>query len=273
MTKVCVIGHPVTHSKSPRIHNYWIKKYGLDGNYDAVDIPCENLREGVAELVAKGYRGFNVTIPHKEAVLSLCDELDEGAQQIGAVNTVVIDGGKLRGRNTDAFGFIQNIRQEAPKFSFAAGSAVVLGAGGAAKAVVHGLLEHGTPEVFVLNRTKEKALILAKSSLAPDKVVIANWDERSKVLEGASLLVNTTALGMEGKDTLDIDLALLPRDALVTDIVYTPLYTPLLVDAKKRGHKTVTGIGMLLHQARPAFQAWFGVMPEVTPELEKMVTA
>lgn len=273
MIKACVIGHPVTHSKSPRIHNYWIKKYGLEGHYDAVDIPCENLREGISDLVAKGYRGFNVTIPHKEAVLSLCDELDESAQQIGAVNMVVINEGKLKGRNTDAFGFIQNIRQEAPAFSFASGSAVVLGAGGAAKAVVHGLLEHGTPEVFVLNRTKEKALILAKASLAPDKVVIADWDERNEILEGAGLLVNTTALGMEGQGALDIDLALLPKDALVTDIVYAPLQTPLLVQAKQRGHKTVTGIGMLLHQARPAFQAWFGVLPEVTEELQKMVMA
>ena len=162
MIKTCVIGHPVSHSKSPLIHNYWIKKYGLDGAYDAVDVACENLESGIRDLVEKNYSGFNVTLPHKESVMNLCDDLDEAARQIGAVNTVVIENGRLFGRNTDAFGFIENIRQGAPEFSFAAGSMVVLGSGGAAKAIIHGLLEHGAPEIFLVNRTKEKALILAQ---------------------------------------------------------------------------------------------------------------
>ncbi len=271
MIKTCVIGHPILHSKSPLIHNYWIKEHGLDGSYKAVDVACENLESGIRDLVEKNYRGFNVTIPHKESVMNLCDDVDETAQQIGAVNTVVIEGGRLKGSNTDAFGFIENIRSHAPEFSFAAGSVVVLGSGGAAKAVVHGLLEHGAPEIFLVNRTKEKALILAESCLAPDKVSIIDWDERSKILEGAAMLVNTTSLGMDGQAALSIDLALLPRDALVTDIVYAPLHTELLKVAKNNGHKIITGIGMLLHQARPAFNAWYGVMPEVSAELEKMV--
>jgi len=266
-----VIGHPIVHSKSPLIHNYWIKQSGLKGTYEAVDIPCEDLEGGLKNLIERGFKGFNVTIPHKESVLALCDELDETAQQIGAVNTVIIDDGRLKGMNTDSFGFIENIRSQKPDFSFASGSAVVLGAGGAAKAVVHGLLEHGAPEIIIANRTKEKALILSESCLAPDKVHLVEWEERSKKLEGVALLVNTTSLGMEGQDNLDIDLSLLPRDALVSDIVYAPLYTELLKAAKDSGHEIVTGIGMLLHQARPAFKAWYGVMPEVSAELEEMV--
>ncbi|GJL86271.1 MAG: shikimate dehydrogenase (NADP(+)) [Micavibrio sp.] len=269
--KACVIGHPVVHSKSPLIHNYWIKQHDLDGNYEAVDISCEGLENGIRDLVEKDYRGFNVTIPHKESMMNLCDEIDETARQIGAVNTVVIDDGRLKGSNTDAFGFIENIRNEEPGFSFAAGSVVVLGSGGAAKAVVHGLLEHGVPEIFLVNRTKEKALILAESCLAPDKVSIVDWEERSKILEGAAMLVNTTSLGMDGQAALSLDFALLPRDALVTDIVYAPLHTELLKSAKSNGHKIVTGIGMLLHQARPAFKSWYGIMPEVSEELENMV--
>ncbi len=266
-----VIGHPVSHSKSPLIHGYWLKAHGLDGSFEAVDIPCENLEAGIKDLVEQGYRGFNVTIPHKESIMALCDEIDETAQQIGAVNTVTIDDGTLKGSNVDAFGFTENIRSQQPDFSFASGAVVVLGAGGAAKAVVHGLLEHGTPEIFLVNRTKERALILANSSIAPDKINIIDWEKRSKILEGASMLVNTTSLGMKGQDELEIDLSLLPRDALVNDIVYHPLHTDLLVSAEKGGHRVITGIGMLLHQARLAFKTWHGVMPDITPELEDMV--
>ncbi len=271
MIKAGVIGHPISHSKSPLIHNYWIAQHGLEGSYEAVDIPCETLEEDVARLVNDGFAGFNVTIPHKEAIYELCDELGETAHQIGAVNTVQIKGGKLIGTNTDVFGFIHNIKSEEPEFRFDSGAAVVLGAGGASRAVIHGLLQEDAPEVIICNRTASKAEVIKGSCIAPDRVTIAPWDSRDEVLKNAALLVNTTALGMKGRAPLEIDLSLLPQHGLVTDIIYTPLETDLLVQAKSRGNKTVTGIGMLLHQARPAFQAWFGIMPDVTPELREKI--
>ncbi len=271
MIKACVIGHPIGHSKSPLIHNYWIAQHGLEGSYEAVDIPCESLEKDVRGLTQKGFAGFNVTIPHKEAMLALCDEVDETARQIGAVNTVIIRDGRLCGTNTDSFGFIQNIKTGAPDFDFTAAPAVVLGAGGAARAVIHGLLQEGVPQIIIANRTAAKAETLKAACGAPEKITIAPWDARGEVLAGAGLLVNTTALGMNGQGPLEIDLAKLPSSALVTDIVYAPLETALLKDAKKRGNIVVGGIGMLLHQARPAFQAWFGVMPEVDEKLQQKV--
>lgn len=269
--KTGVIGQPVAHSKSPLIHGYWIKKYGLTGTYEALEILPENLETDVQKLVESGYRGFNVTIPHKESMLSLCDELDETARAIGAVNSVVIEDKKLFGFNTDAFGFIENIYQHQPKFDFTAGTAIVLGAGGAARAVIHALLQEGVPKIILTNRTKEKAAKLA--SMAPARIDVVDWDSREEALRQAAFLVNTSSLGMAGNPPLNLSLENLPPTSLVHDIVYAPQMTDLLTGAKARGNEIVTGIGMLIHQARPSFESWFGVRPDVTEELEKRVRA
>ncbi len=264
-----VIGYPIRHSKSPVIHAHWIEQNGLSGSYEAIEIAPEELKEKIAMLAADGYAGFNVTIPHKEIIFKLCDEVDEKSRLIGAVNTVKIEHGKLYGTNTDAFGFIENIKQEAPGFDFTRGPAVVLGAGGAARAVIYGLLQEGVPRIILTNRTRDKAETLA--AMAPEKITVVDWDARSEILKDAHLLVNTTALGMTGKDPLDISLENLPVSSVVNDIVYAPLMTDLLKNAQRNGNIIVTGIGMLLHQARPAFHLWFGVMPSVTDALQKKV--
>ncbi|MCK5374410.1 MAG: shikimate dehydrogenase [Alphaproteobacteria bacterium] len=274
--KTAVIGHPIAHSKSPLIHNTWLGKYELNGSYEAVDIAPDVLGTGVKALVKQGYCGFNVTLPHKIAIIDLCDEIDARAKTIGAVNTVTICDGKLYGTNTDAFGFAHNILETCKDkgwddWSFAGGRAIVLGAGGASRAVIYALLNQGVPEIVLLNRTREKADELAQ--MAPDKIIVRSWDERNKIVIDANLIVNTTSLGMEGKPPLDIDISLAPPDALVTDIVYAPLYTGLLQQAKGQNLRHVTGIGMLLHQARPGFELWNGVMPEVTPALIDKVLA
>ncbi len=272
--KTAVIGHPIAHSKSPLIHNEWLRVYGLQGSYEAIDIEPEVLADGVRALVERGLAGFNVTIPHKIAVMELCDEVDKRAREIGAVNTVTIRDGRLHGTNTDAFGFAQNILSACANeswndWSFDGGAAVVLGAGGAARAVIYALLEQGAPSIILLNRTREKAEELAQTGA--DRIKVESWQKRSDVLEGANLIVNTTSLGMEGKPRLEIDLSKASSDALVTDVVYAPLYTELLEQAEARGLRCVSGIGMLLHQARPGFELWNGIMPEVTPELEEKV--
>lgn len=269
--KAGVIGHPIHHSKSPIIHNHWIAEHGLEGEYKAIDIAPENLKVGVQALIDEGYAGFNVTIPHKQEIFKVCDGVDDTAKAIGAVNTVVVKEGKLFGTNTDAFGFIENVRQQAFGVDFAHRPCVVLGAGGAARAIIYGLIEAGAQKIILTNRTMEKAQEVA--SLNKDIVEVADWNKRSAVLKNAGFLVNTTALGMRGKDALEIDLSELPKDAAVSDIVYAPLMTELLQGAQHNGHQIVTGIGMLLHQARPAFQKWFGVLPEVTPALEAKVLA
>ncbi len=265
--KAAVIGHPIKHSKSPLIHNYWIKKYGLAGSYEAIDLAPDELEQGLHDLIARGFTGFNFTIPHKQAVMALCDEVDRSAQDIGAVNSVHVCDGKLKGFNTDAFGFLHNIKAACPDFRFNAGAAIVLGAGGAARAVIHGLLEEGTPQIILSNRTRTKAEALAQDA----RIKVIDWDARAQILGEANLLVNTTALGMDGQPALEIDLSNLPSTALVNDIVYAPLHTPLLRAAKKRGCTVVTGIGMLLHQARPAFREWFGMMPDVDEVLKGVV--
>lgn len=266
-----VIGHPIHHSKSPIIHNHWIAEHGLSGEYKAIDIAPENLQSGVQTLIDEGYVGFNVTIPHKQEIFKLCASADDVAKAIGAVNTVVIKDGQLHGTNTDAFGFIENVRQNTFGIDFAHRPVVVLGAGGAARAIVHGLIEAGAQDIILTNRTIDKAEEIA--AVDPDIVRVIPWEKRSAILEGAGFLANTTALGMTGKAALEIDLSALPQEAAVCDIVYAPLMTELLVQAQRNGNQIVTGIGMLLHQARPAFEKWFGVLPDVTPELEKKVLA
>lgn len=268
-----LIGHPVGHSKSPLIHGYWIKKYGLPGSYELVDLSCEELESGVKALRDKGFRGFNVTVPHKVDVIDLCDEVDELAQIVGAVNTVTIREGRLYGTNTDVFGFIENLKTHAPDFDFTAGPAVVLGAGGAARAVIQGLLQEGVPEILLSNRTSANAEALIARTRSPERIMSVGWGslESAKSLARANLVVNTTSLGMAGKPPLKLSLEGLSQKALVHDIVYAPLMTDLLKEAQMRGNRIVTGIGMLLHQARPGFKLWHGVMPEVTEELTRMV--
>lgn len=271
--KAGVVGHPISHSKSPLIHNHWIRKYGFEGSYEAIDIAPDDLTDRLPALFAAGYAGFNVTIPHKEAVLSLCDELTDVALKVGAVNTLYKEGGRIFGTNTDVFGFIENVNTAIRHFGFSHtlqnGPAVILGAGGAARAALYGLLEEGVPEVFIANRSFEKAESLA--SMDPARVKPIEWDRRSEILEAANFLVNTTSLGMQGQPALGIDLSKAPENLLVADIVYTPLLTDLLKQARDHDLRIVTGIGMLLHQARPAFEKWFGVLPDSDERLEELV--
>lgn len=273
MKKACLIGHPVTHSKSPLIHNYWLRNYGIEGDYQALDVSSENLRDEVMRLRDEGFAGFNVTLPHKQAVRDLCTTLDQEAEKIGAVNTVVFSpSGEIEGRNTDAFGFLQNAILTQPQFFALHGQdlgAAVIGAGGAARAVLFALRRLGLTDIRLTNRTLASAEALGAEFSAR----VYAWEDRVRATAGARLLINTTSLGMKSFPPLDLDLRYLTDDALVYDIVYAPLRTPLLQQAEARGLLTVTGIGMLLHQARPAFQAWFGVMPAVTPELQDMVLA
>jgi len=269
--KAGVIGYPIKHSKSPLIHNHWIKQYGLNGSYEAIEIAPENLEAGVQDLIDQGYAGFNVTIPHKQEIFKLCKSVDETAKAIGAVNTVVIKNSELHGTNTDAFGFIENVHQSAFGVDFIHRPAVVLGAGGAARAIVYGLIQAGARQIIITNRTADKAKDVAE--INTDIIRVAPWERRAEMLRDAGLLVNTTSLGMKGQPPLEIDLSLLPEHAVVDDIVYVPLETDLLKQAKSRGNATVDGIGMLLHQARPGFKAWFGQDPEVDASLRDFVLA
>jgi len=264
-----ILGWPVAHSLSPRLHGYWLDRYGVDGAYLPLPVRPERLAEGLAALLLLGFRGANVTVPHKEAALAAVDVATPEARRIGAVNTlVVLDDGRLEGRNTDGFGFLENLRAGAPGWSAAAGPAVPVGAGGAARAIAAALLDAGAPEVRVVNRTLARAEALAAALGGPVRVM--PWAERHRACAEARLLVNATMLGMDGT-ALDLDLATLPPAAVVSDVVYAPLETPLLAAARRRGNRAVDGLGMLLHQARPGFAAWFGVLPEVTDELRRFV--
>jgi len=267
-----VFGWPVGHSKSPRLHGYWLDRYKIDGAYIPLPVAPENFIEALRALPRLGFAGANVTLPHKEAALAAVDRADPHARRIGAVNTIVTaPDGTLDGSNTDGYGFLENLRQGAPGFDAAAGPAVVLGAGGAARALIAALIDAGAPEIRVVNRTPERAEKLIEALGGPCRMV--PWAERAAALDGAALLVNATRLGMAGQGPLDLPLDGLPKSALVNDIVYAPLETPLLKSAKARGNRTVDGLGMLLHQARPGFRAWFGVDPEVTPALRAFVLA
>jgi shikimate dehydrogenase len=267
--KLAVIGHPVGHSKSPQIHNEWLRRHNIAGTYTAVDITPEDLTKRVQGLVLERYQGFNVTIPHKQAIMAQCARIEDKARKIGAVNTVVVRDGAMEGFNTDAYGFTENIRQAKPKFEFNGAHALVLGAGGAANAVVYGLLEEGVSRIILTNRTRAKAEAL--SQMAPDKIKVLEWEERESALAATDLLVNTTALGMQGSAPLEISLDTLKQGALVTDIVYAPLMTGLLSQAQAKGYDIVTGIGMLFYQAQKAFALWTDVLPDVDEALIKKV--
>lgn len=259
--KTGVIGYPAKHSLSPLIHTHWIKEYGFPAVYEAIETPPDHFSDTVRRLAEEGFIGFNVTIPYKQSVMDLCDTRAETARRIGAVNTVLVrEDGRLHGMNTDSFGFVENVLAAEGVPDLSGGAALVLGAGGAARAVVHGLMALGVRDVRIANRTRDRAEEVG--TVFPVRVI--DWAERGAAAEGVRILVNATAMGMTGMDPLDFNLAHLPKDAAVCDIVYRPLETELLRAARMRGNPVITGIGMLLHQARPAFQAWFGVMPDVT---------
>ena len=262
-----VMGWPISHSRSPCVHGYWLEKYAIDGAYVPLAVVPDRFEEALKGLQAAGFRGVNVTVPHKEAALRACDTIDPDAERIGAVNTIVFgDDGSIQGSNTDAYGFIENIRQTA---AWSGGVAVVLGAGGAARAICVSLIDAGATEIHLINRTKSRAESLAREF--GNKIRVEDWKNRSNTLLNASLLVNTTSLGMTGQPPLDINLDVLPTAAIVNDIVYAPLETPLLATARSRGNITIDGLGMLLHQARPGFEIWFGTDPEVTEAMRNIV--
>ena len=267
-----IMGWPVAHSRSPFIHNYWLKKYGINGAYVQLPVAPGSLGIAVPGLAALGFRGCNITLPHKVDVLKLVDEVDVMARRMGAMNTIVVQpDGSLKGFNNDGYGYIHSLLDAKPDWRADAGPITVLGAGGAARAVVLSLADRGAKEIRLLNRTDEKAEALAKEFGSPVKAL--PWSERHAALADVALLVNTTSQGMHGNPALELDLAALPVSALVSDVIYVPLETPLLAAARLRGNATVNGLGMLLNQARPAFEAWFGVMPEITTELRQAIEA
>ena len=265
-----VMGWPVMHSRSPRLHNSWMRRYGVSGYYAPLPVEPGRLEAALRALPALNFAGCNVTLPHKEDIVRIADHVDPAAKAIGAANCVVVlEDGSLAAFNYDVFGFMEALRAQAPGWRAAQGPAVVLGAGGAARAIVYGLIADGAPEVRVVNRTFERAQAFADEFGATVKPL--RWDERSEALAGSALLVNTTSNGMVGQPPLDISLDALARNALVNDIVYTPLETPLLAAARVRGNVAVDGLGMLIQQARPAFRDWFGIMPDVTADERAMM--
>jgi shikimate dehydrogenase len=266
----CVIGWPVEHSRSPLIHNYWLKHYGIAGEYRREAVRKEDFAAFMGALGARGYVGANVTVPHKEAAFAL-SQPDERARAVGAVNTIWLDGAVLRSTNTDVEGFLDNLDAWAPRWDRDAAKALVLGAGGAARAVIHGLLSRGVEQIVVANRTTSRAEALQNAF--GKRVQVADWARLEAELADTALLVNTTTLGMHGQPVLALDVGRLDRHATVADIVYVPVVTPLLAAAKARGLATADGLGMLLHQAVRGFALWFGKTPEVTGELRTLVEA
>ncbi len=269
--KACVIGWPIEQSRSPLIHGYWLKTYGIAGRYDRTAVPPGEAAAFIRSLESRGLEGCNVTAPHKQAVFEAADWRDPSAEAVGAANTVWRDGAKVCVANTDTYGFMTHLAQSAPGWDGKDVPVAVFGAGGAARAIVHGFLAAGVGKVRLVNRTAERAKSLV-AHFGP-RVESWAWADRGGAVADAGVIVNTTTLGMIGNAPLDLDLAALHRDAVVADIVYVPLTTPLLAAARARGHRTVDGLGMLLHQAVPGFERWFGVKPEVTPELRDILVA
>lgn len=271
MKRACVIGWPVSHSRSPLIHNYWLKCYGIEGIYTREPVPPAELDSFIRSLAANGFEGCNVTIPHKEACFTLVEPADQATERLKVVNTVFRRDGRLLGTSTDGEGFMASLLAAVPDYAPQSGAAEVLGAGGAAMAIVGALLDKGVPEIRIANRTHERAVHLARQF--GKQVRSVAWDKAAEAAAECSLLVNTTALGMSGQPDLQFDFAHLPSHAAVCDIVYVPLETKLLREARLKGYRTVGGLGMLLHQAVRGFELWFGVRPEVTQELYGLVTA
>lgn len=269
-----VMGWPIAHSRSPKIHNHWFAQYGIEGCYAPLPVEPGRLEAALRAMPALGFAGCNLTIPHKETALRFVDHVDESAARIGAVNCVVVEkNGELTGHNYDGYGFIASLHEAVPGWRAASAPCVVIGAGGGARAIVHGLLDAGAQEIRLFNRTFERAQILA-ADFGP-RVSALPWSQREAGLAGAGLVVNATSQGMVGQPPLDLSLSALPKSksALVADIVYAPLETPLLAAARAHGATPVDGLGMLLHQARPAFRDWTGVMPDATPALRAMIVA
>lgn len=267
-----VIGWPIDHSLSPRLHGHWLKRYNIEGAYIPMAVAPDRIGDALRGLVALGLAGCNVTVPHKEAVMPFVDEIVPAARRIGAVNTIVVGrDGRTTGSNTDGFGFLENIRGGVSGWRADAGPAVVVGAGGAARSILVALMDAGCLEIRLVNRSADRARNLA-AALGPPVRDVA-WGARAQALDGAMLLVNTSAAGMVGQPALDLNLNALPGEAVVTDLVYAPLRTRLLDAAAARGNRTVDGLGMLLHQARPGFEAWFGVAPTVDQALRSAVLA
>jgi shikimate dehydrogenase len=269
--RACVVGYPVAHSRSPAIHRYWLKEHGIDGDYTREEVAPGEIEEFLAGLGAHGYVGANITVPHKAAAYLALDEADAIATALKVANTVWLDNGRLHGTNTDVYGFLANLDEAAPGWDLQAEQAIVLGAGGAARAVVYGLLERGFPRVVVVNRTlaRAKAFVVEFG----DRVTAQSFEGLTGWLTDADLLVNTTSLGMTGQPPLELDLAPLQDSAAVCDIVYAPLETRLLGSARARRLRTVDGLGMLLHQAVPAFERFFGVKPKVSKGLRAAALA
>lgn len=265
-----VIGHPIAHSRSPALHGHWLKRYGVKGHYIPMDVAPADLQEAIALLPKLGFVGLNVTIPHKEAILKLADVITDRAALIGAANTLIFrKDGRIHADNTDGAGFIANLRQKAPLWEPGSGPAAVFGAGGAARAVVAALIEVGVPEIRIANRTRPRADALRADFGA--KIAVYEWVQAANMLEGAATVINTTSLGMAGKAEFRVPLDGLERGAVVNDLVYNPLKTSFLAEAEARGATIVDGLGMLLHQAAPGFERWFGTRPEVDDETRAAV--
>jgi len=272
MTRRCfIIGHPVAHSRSPMIHGHWLTEHGLAGSYERVDVPPAEAAAFIARLRAGEFVGGNVTVPNKEVVLPLLDEVSETARAMGAVNTLWIENGRLHGDNTDAYGFLAHLDACVPGWTGRTGTALILGAGGAARAVIHGLVEQALNRIILVNRSPRRAVELA--SAFPGTVEARPWRDVATLVGESDLIVNTTSLGMRGQPPLEIDLTSMRPGTVVDDIVYVPLETPLLAEAKRRGGIPVDGLGMLLHQAVPGFERWFGVRPLVTAALRAKLEA
>jgi shikimate dehydrogenase len=269
--RACIVGWPVKHSRSPLIHGHWLETLGLAGSYGREEVSPEAFPSFLKTLQARGYAGCNVTVPHKEAAYRTVEVATDRARALEVVNTVWFENGVLYGDNTDIVGFVSSLDADAPGWADAAGHALVLGAGGAARAIVAGLLDHKVGLVTILNRTRDRAETLAR--FFGERVRAARWEDLSELLPSVDLLVNATSLGMTGQPALDVSLEGLRPGAVVTDAVYVPLETPLLREARARGARTVDGLGMLLHQAASGFEHWFGRLPEVTPELRALVVA
>ena len=264
------MGWPIAHSRSPLLHNYWLRKYDLAGTYVPLAIKPEGLAAALRALHPLNFAGCNLTLPLKQHAMTIVDEVDETARRIGAISCIVVrPDGTLAGTNNDWYGFVQNLKQELPDWRADAGPVAVLGAGGGSRAVCYGLLQEGAREIRLVNRTFARAKAIADEFGGP--ITPLPWEQRHDVLEGVAMAVNATSQGMVGQPALDIDLDKLPQAALAADIIYTPLETPFLAAARARGSRTINGLGMLLHQGRPAWQRWFGMEPEVTAELRSLM--
>ena len=265
-----VIGSPVSHSRSPRLHQHWLRRYGIPGYYIPMDIASEDMEDALRSLPKLGFVGANVTIPHKERVLSLADVVSDRAALIGSANTLIFrEDGKIHADNTDGYGFMENLRQGAPDWNPSSGPAAVIGAGGAARAVISALIDAHVPEIRLSNRTRARADALQREF--GTKVTVHDWVKAGNMFDGAATVVNASSLGMVGKPEMRLPLDGIEKDAVVTDLVYTPLETPLLAHARQTGCRTVDGLGMLLHQAAPGFERWFGMKPEIDDALREAV--